>query len=460
MKKQASHFDKPLSVSAEKKADSPSPYRVLIEANKLLMPGNDGIKRYLTELVDSLTIPEQFFLKWEIDLYVQGVKPFKLSERREELPNLVAVTEEQKDRIEKKIEVIKKQPPFEVRMLQAKEKVRNILPDRLYRSLKHTYEYLPIRYLVRLYSKFLTQKELRRLKNTFEHYDLIHIPLPQNFHYLQNVQSKFLVTVHDLSHKYFPDFHTIDNATRAESGMQLIIQNNAHILAVSEATKADIIKEYPINPDNVHVVYGSYNHAHFRPQRDRNRLKTVLKKYNLPKCRYFLTLSTLEPRKNTVNMLKAFEALSAECRDENIALFVCGKKGWKIDDQLKKEPVSGNNIFFTGFVADEDLPVLYAHALALCYVSFYEGFGLPPLEAMACGTTVIYGNNSSMPEVIGDAGLPANPYDAENIKAQMKRLLQDKKMRASLNEKALKRALRFSRLNVALDTLQVYENII
>ena len=451
---------KSLFMPVKKKADSPRPRRVLIEANKLLMPGNDGVKRYLTELLDSLAMLEQkLFPEWEIDLYVLGGNPIKLRERREELHRTNTVAGQEKERIEKKIEAIKKRRPFEVRMLQAKEKVRDSLPGWIYQLLIRAYERLPIRYLFLLYRKAVTRRENRALAAIFDRYDLIHIPLPQNFHYLQNVRGKFLLTVHDLTHKHFPGFHTADNAAQAEEGMQQAMRKNAHILAVSEATKADVMQEYPVDADRIHVVYEACNHDQFRPHKGRERLKTVLEKYRLPDCRYFLALSTLEPRKNLLNTIKAFEALVAECADENLALFICGKKGWKTDGLLKKEHVADKNIFFTGFVAEADLPVLYSHALALCYVSFYEGFGLPPLEAMACGATVIYGGNSSMPEVIGDAGLPADPGDAGDIKTQMKILLQDEKMRVLLSEKALMRARQFSWMKAARETLRVYERM-
>lgn len=417
-------------------------YRVLIEANKLFMPGNDGVKRYLEELLESLLMLEQKKTEqWEIDLYVQGVAPFSLNEMRRELS---------------KLDTIEKSPPFEIRMLQWKEKIRKLLPHRLYRALKATYEALPTRYFLRLFIKLFTKKELKKLEDLFAEYDLIHIPLPQNFHYLQNIQGHFLLTVHDLSHLHFPAFHTIDNIHRAEQGMQLMLEKKAYVLAVSEATKRDVIKAYPSLAEKVEVVYGSYNPAHFWPRRNQDELRAVFKKYELPDCPFFLTLSTLEPRKNLLNTLKAFNAFTAENETENIALFICGKKGWNTNQLFSQELLSGKNIFFPGFIAEEDLPVLYSHALALCYVSFYEGFGLPPLEAMACGTTVIYGDNSSMPEVIGDSGLSANAHDVVAIKEKMELVYWDEKLRMKLEEKAVERALKFSRQSLAVSMLKVY----
>ena len=242
--------------------------------------------------------------------------------------------------------------------------------------------------------------------------------------------------------------------------MQLIREKQAQVLAVSKATRTDIIEHYSIPPENIAVVYGSYNPVQFQPRADQNELQKVLKKYKLPNSPYFLSLSTLEPRKNLVNTLEAFDAFSKKHSNQDIALFVCGKKGWKYEALFNKELIASQNIFFTGFIAEEDLPVLYSHALALCYVSFYEGFGLPPLEAMACGTMVIYGSNSSMPEVIGDAGLAADANDVGDIAKQMQMVWQNQEMRAVLKEKALKKARCYSRRTLALSTLQLYEKLL
>ena len=126
------------------------------------------------------------------------------------------------------------------------------------------------------------------------------------------------------------------------------------------------------------------------------------------------------------------------------------KQGWN----------TTKNIFFPGFIDEEDLPILYSHAIALCFVSHYEGFGLPPLEAMACGTPIIYGNASAMPEVIQDAGLAANPNYVSDIQAKMGQLLENHSLRKKLGQNALDRASFFSRKKMALNTLNLYHNII
>jgi len=435
-----------------------APYKILIEANKLFMPGNDGIKRYQMELLDGLTTLQDIFPnKWDIDLYLEGGTFLKLNERGEQLKGVSELLDEEKQRIDK---VFHQKKPYENRLLQLKDSIQKALPDFIYNPLSSIYRNLPLRQVLRWYRGGLAKKEIDQHRNKFEDYDLIHIPLPQNFFFLKEAKGRFLVTVHDLTHKSHPEFHTKENVKLSEKGMQEIIKKKAHLLAISQSTKNDILNDYPtVKASNISVVYEACNRSHFKPQTEETVMEKVREKYQLPSCPYFLTLSTIEPRKNLLNTIRAFKKLVAENNDQNLALFICGKKGWKTEELFKKENLKNKNIFFTGFVEEADLPALYSNALALCYVSLYEGFGLPPMEAMACGTTVIYGNNSSMPEVIGDAGLAADPSDINNIKQKMMLLLEEE-TRLALNQKAIKRANKFSWTKTAWETLNLYEQCI
>ncbi|MEZ4888875.1 MAG: glycosyltransferase [Chitinophagales bacterium] len=430
------------------------PYRVLIEANKLFIPERDGIKRYLFELLDNLAVlQDKLQPKWEIDLYCEG-KIIQLEGEQKGLKEVVEL-------IEVHNELQNQQQPYETRLLAMKTKVQKALPTAIYQSLSWFYKNLPIRYLLRKYRENIIQRKNFKNQPKFDNYDLVHIPLPQNFFHLKDVKQNFLVTVHDLTHKYFPEFHTKENILNAEAGMQETIKKEAHILAVTKASKKDVLKTYPtIKSEQVSVVHEACNRNHFKPLANIDQLAAILKKYQLPNTPYFLTLSTLEPRKNLLNTIKAFQKLVAESEKYNLSLFICGKNGWKNNELLEKDHLLDKNIFFTGFIDEEDLPILYSHALALCYVSFYEGFGLPPLEAMSCGTTVIYGNNSSMPEVIGEAGLAADPSDMDDIKNQMKKLLLNDEYRKDLEKKAIQRSYQFSWLKMAWETLCVYEKVI
>jgi len=152
--------------------------------------------------------------------------------------------------------------------------------------------------------------------------------------------------------------------------------------------------------------------------------------------------------------------LRQENPDISLKLVIAGKKGWSADSIFSMAEDYKDHIFFTGFVDDEDLAYLYSSALAMSYVSFYEGFGLPPLEAMCCGTPIIYGNNSSLIEVVGDVGLPADPYDVNDIKTQYERIFYDTGLRDRKAKAALKQSLKFSWRDTAIDTLELYKRII
>jgi glycosyltransferase involved in cell wall biosynthesis len=401
------------------------PYKILIEANKLMMENNDGIKRYQTELLSNFILLQDIFpKKWEIDLYLPG-------------GNIINLNGLQK--IIKRIKV---------------------LPSFVYNTLSWIYRKLPFKYALSSFRKMFSSNVNRLNNEKFKKYDLIHIPLPQNFHYLKNANNKFLVTIHDLTHKFFPEFHKSENIKLAEDGIKSLITKDAHLIAISKSTKQDLIKYYPeIKPDDVSVIYEACNRSQFEPKKEEYLKQKVLKKYELPECPYFLCVSTLEPRKNILNTIKAFKKLTKENKNQELALFICGNNGWKMDELLKEQKLTQQNIYFTGFLNEEDLPVLYSNALALCYISIYEGFGLPPLEAMACGTTVIYGNNSSMPEIIGEAGVAADPSNIDDIKSKMNLLLNNQ-YREDLNYKALQRAHQFSWLKTAWETLNLYEELI
>jgi len=141
-------------------------------------------------------------------------------------------------------------------------------------------------------------------------------------------------------------------------------------------------------------------------------------------------------------------------------LVVAGKRAWGTFHPQRLAGFDPSRVIFTGFVDDDDLPYLYSEALGFCYLSHYEGFGLPLLEALNCGIPVIYGNNSSMPEVIGEAGLPAESTDPEDIARQMGRLFYDGNLRSALRKSALQQAASFSSRIMARQTLDVYQKCV
>jgi len=181
--------------------------------------------------------------------------------------------------------------------------------------------------------------------------------------------------------------------------------------------------------------------------------------YGLPE-RYILSVGTIEPRKNLGRVLTAFERLRGEGLVD--AFVIVGKKGWLYDDffaQLDRSPAR-DAVIFPGWVADEDLPAMVAGAACLAFPSEFEGFGLPVLEAMACGTPVVCSNTSSLPEIAGDAALLVNPLDTDAIAAALRRVLSEPGLAAELRARGIAQAARFSWERAAQETVAVYERLL
>jgi glycosyltransferase involved in cell wall biosynthesis len=433
----------------------PQPYRVLVEASKASEGGMDGVKRYNEELLFSLlALQRKQPEKWHIDVLVhRNILPLKgfvaslLEKRAASKPAGPANLEDAMG--------------YERGLLQFKAAMQRFLPAPVYRQASAAYRALPFRELLRWLRQAVIYRELRRhLSEVQNEYDLIHVPLPQNYYHVQQLDKPFVFTVHDLTHRLYPEFHQKENVALAEKGLQFICQRQAQAIVVSEATRQDLLREYRFPAEKTSLIYEAANRDSFHPLEKPERWEQARQRYRLPDGPFLLCLFTLEPRKNMKNTIAAFLRLLEKPENRGYYLVICGKKGWKVGELLDEQHPYAANIHFTGFVDEHDLPVLYSQAAALCYVAHYEGFGLPLLEAMQCGTPVIYGANSSMPEVAGEAGLPAPSDEVDAIAAQMERILQDEQLRRELSEKALHQAGRFSWLKTGFETLQLYEKTI
>jgi glycosyltransferase involved in cell wall biosynthesis len=170
-----------------------------------------------------------------------------------------------------------------------------------------------------------------------------------------------------------------------------------------------------------------------------------------------LSLGTIQPRKNYAALMEAFSALP----ERDVTLVIVGGKGWLYEDVFKAAsgPDIQDRVLFPGFVDDADLPAFYNLAEFFVFPSLYEGFGLPPLEAMACGTPVITANNSSLPEVVGDAGLLVDAQDTDAIRDAMRQLLADSTLGKTLTERGLRRAREFTWTRAAESLLNTYEDV-
>ena len=266
-----------------------------------------------------------------------------------------------------------------------------------------------------------------------------------------------VLTVHDLIFRHLPDHHKPLNRWYLNLTMPLYCRRATRIIAVSARTRDDLIAAYGLPPEKVVVVHEAAA-PHFRPQPP-ERIAAVRARYGLPE-RYILAVGTIEPRKNLSRLLTVFERLHKEGLTEGWV--VVGRRGWLYGDffaRLERSPAR-DAVRFPGYVPDEDLPAIYAGAQALVFPSLYEGFGLPVLEAMACGTPVAASRGSSIPEVGGEAALYFDPLDVEEMTEAIRRLLRDPALQRAMRERGLAQARKFSWARAAAETLAVYRAVL
>lgn len=268
---------------------------------------------------------------------------------------------------------------------------------------------------------------------------------------------KSVITIHDLAFLLYPHFLTKESA-RYYGQIDQAWRNTDHIIAVSEATKQDSIKMLGVPEKKITVIYEAANPI-YKPLPPEDAYHHVKTKFNLVDD-YLLFVSTIEPRKNLPGLLQAYRRLRDEYkRDEKLVLV--GGNGWLWEEVY--ETVDRLNlkehVLFLGHVPSEHLVYLYNAARLFVHPAFYEGFGLPPLEAMTCGTPVVVSNTSAFPEVVGDAGLMVNPQDLDGLTVALWRALTEEDLRQELIAKGLKRAKLFSWERAARETLEVYQKI-
>ena len=218
-----------------------------------------------------------------------------------------------------------------------------------------------------------------------------------------------------------------------------------------------MVAAYGIPPEKITVIYEAAD-TRFRPQPPET-VAEARSRYHLPE-RYLLFVGTIEPRKNLGRLLQAFERLRAEKLTD--ALVIVGKRGWLYDDFIAQWEASParDAVIFPGWVDDADLPAIYAGAQALAFPSIFEGFGLPILEAMGCGTPVACSNTSSLPEVAGDAALLFDPQDVDALTDALRRLLSDRDLAEALAARGLAQAARFSWARAAQETAALYHELL
>jgi glycosyltransferase involved in cell wall biosynthesis len=267
-----------------------------------------------------------------------------------------------------------------------------------------------------------------------------------------------VITSYDLAIFREPETYQFSRVLYWRKLFKHAIQRASCIIAISNTTRDDLIELMQVPSQKIRVIYCGVD-TRFRLIKDGDILEYIRLKYGLPK-KFLLFVGLFSPRKNIAGILKAFAILKDKFNIPHHLVMV-GEKGWryKADLELVNSLGLEKDVVFPGFVEDDDLPAVYNLADALVFPSLYEGFGLPVLEAMACGTPVVTSNVSALPEVVGEAGIMVNPYDHEEIASGVYRLLSDKYFATQLAKAGLERSKHFSWENAAREMLTVFHEL-
>lgn len=266
------------------------------------------------------------------------------------------------------------------------------------------------------------------------------------------------VAMHDIIHEYMPELYPRNLCRMMRVLYPLSVRKARHVLTISEHSKQDIMKYYGVPPEKITVTYCGVSKA-FSPIDDQAAIGRAKHRYGISGP-YIYYVGRLEPRKNLLTLIRAYHALRQRGVDTH-TLVLSGMKYYQYErlHALVVELGLQREVIFTGGVEDAELPLLINGASAFAYPTLAEGFGLPPLEAMACGTPVVTSNLSSLPEVVGDAGLLVDPLSVDELSSAIERIITDSELRASLRAKGLIQAGRFSWRDTANRTLEVFKRM-
>ncbi len=263
-----------------------------------------------------------------------------------------------------------------------------------------------------------------------------------------------VVTVHDLGYLEYPQAHTRFSRFYLHLSTLFSSRSARRVIAISEATKRDLVRHYRVPPGKINVIYHGRDPI-FAPVDDAARKAEVGAKYGVREP-YCIHVGTLQPRKNLGLLIEAWDILRGNI-EQPPQLLLAGKRGWLYESLFEMVQARGLTelVRFADYVERDDLPALYSGALALTFPSLYEGFGLPPLEAMSCGTPVIASTATSLPEVVGDSGLLLDPHDPHPWAEAVQRLTREPGLQSELRRKGRERAAHFTWERCARQTLQV-----
>lgn len=269
-----------------------------------------------------------------------------------------------------------------------------------------------------------------------------------------------VATIHDLSFEHLPQTFTRRSRAQLRLTVRRTARNAAHVIAPSEFSCRDIIETYNIKESRVSVTPLAAP-DYFAPVTNAKKLSQMRAAHGI-KGDYILAVGSVQPRKNLPRLIAAYADLRRARAHAKLPQFVVvGKLGWLYEETLRavEEHAMSDYVLWTGYVPESDLPALYTGALCFIYPSYFEGFGLPPLEAMQCGAPVIVGNQTSLPEVVGDAGLLIDPFNQQAIADALARVIDDANLRALMRRNGLAQAKKFSWRKTAQLTLDVYERL-
>ena len=265
-------------------------------------------------------------------------------------------------------------------------------------------------------------------------------------------------TIHDLAFEHLPETFKRRSWMQLRLTVRSTAKRAAQIITLSDYSKRDIVKTYGINPDRICVTPAAAAPG-FKPVSDENELQRVRQTYGI-ESDYILSVGAIQPRKNLARLVAAYSRLRrAHPQGKLPTLVIVGKRAWLYGETLRtiEELELTSSVILTGYVPESDLPALYSGAVCFAYLSYFEGFGLPLVEAMKCGTPVVAGNRTSSPEVVGAAGMLVDPFQIDDIAAAIQRVIFDSDFRSDLKIKGLERARLFDWRETARQTLAVYQ---
>jgi glycosyltransferase involved in cell wall biosynthesis len=288
--------------------------------------------------------------------------------------------------------------------------------------------------------------------------DALWMPM-HNIPYFKPKNIKTVVTIHDLAFKYFPECFTKWELAKLNFLAKMAITKSDKIITISESSKKDILKFYPkIKEEKIKVIYHGFDEELFKKKNDgdNENLRSIHTKYKIPDTKYLLYVGAVQPRKNLEVLIEAFERIKNNEKYKDLKLVLAGEKAWLWKDVFKRINDSPNksDIITPGKIKFEDLGHLMRGAEIFCFPSLYEGFGLPILEAFSAQVPVICANNSSLPEVAGDAALYFEGHDSQELAQNIKSILEDDALKNNLIQKGVIQAQKFSWEKCARITLE------